>query len=81
MSNKTHDMEHSADFYHGLLVQAEAEIEPLRTELADAAGFTKELGNKLTALRMAAECLVEEIEHVVGTAVVADIILAIEASR
>lgn len=34
MSNKTHDMEHSADFYHGLLVRAEAELAACKAKLA-----------------------------------------------
>jgi hypothetical protein len=34
MSNKTHDMEHSADFYHGLLVRAEAELDSCKAALA-----------------------------------------------
>lgn len=50
-----------------------AAIELMRTHAA--------LETKLTNLRTAAECLVEEIEHVVGTAAVADVMFAIEASR
>lgn len=57
------------------------ELDMLRADFARLAVRLTVQVEKTTALRLAAECLVEEIEHVVGTAVVADMIIAIEASR
>lgn len=49
MSNKSYDMKHSAEFYHGLLVQAEAENERLRASIErDAANHRH--ANKLALL-------------------------------